>query len=101
MRGTMTNDISATFDTRRAAELAVEHLVQEHGVARSDITVDAEGAANSSGTERSGADAGPDATASDRRPKLKGAIRVSVRSDEGRRKVIEAVLHEAGGQGAT
>ena len=90
----MTNDISATFDTRRAAELAVEHLVQEHKVARTDITVDAEGTANSSGTEPSGADAAATASGSDHQPKLNGAIRVSVRNNEGARQAIEAVLRE-------
>lgn len=96
----MTNDISATFETRRAAELAVEHLVQEHGLARTDISVGAEGDANSSGTERSGADAAPAAQGSDSQPKLKGAIKVSVRSSEEQRSVIQTALQEAGGQGA-
>lgn len=96
----MTNEIIATFDTRSAADLAVEHLVQEHGVARTDIVVDAEGAANSSGTKRSGADAAPAADGPDRQPKLRGEIRVTVRSVGTRRKVIEAALKDAGGQDA-
>ncbi|MDB5505318.1 MAG: hypothetical protein JWR89_5220 [Tardiphaga sp.] len=94
----MTDNISATFETRRAAELAIEHLVQEHGVPRTGVSVDAEGAANSSGTERSGADDPRTEQGADSHPKLAGAIKVSVRGDETRRKVIEAALQEAGGQ---
>lgn len=92
----MSNEISATFDTRRAAELAVEHLVQEHKVTRTDIVVTADGPANSSGTERSGADATDTASGSDLQPKLAGAIRVTVRSESAPRDVIESALREAG-----
>ena len=35
----MEGTIVAYFETRRDAELAVEHLVQEHGVARTDIFI--------------------------------------------------------------
>jgi hypothetical protein len=94
----MSNNITATFETRRAAELAIEHLVQEHGVARTDVTVDAEGAANSSGTERSGADDPRIEKGAENHPKLAGAIRVSVCDNGSARKVIEAALQEAGGQ---
>lgn len=93
----MTEEIKATFATRREAEIAVEHLVQEHGVARTDIVVDAEGAANSSGTVRSGGDATKDAALSDSQPKLAGEIRVSVKSGAAPREAIEGVLKEAGG----
>jgi hypothetical protein len=37
--------VTANFDTRRDAETAVEHLVQEHGVNRSDIFIRAAGTA--------------------------------------------------------
>jgi hypothetical protein len=94
----MSNSITATFETRRAAELAVEHLVQEHGVPRTDVTVDAEGAANSSGTERSGADDPRTEQGAQNRPKLAGAIRISVRDDGVARKDVEAALQDAGGQ---
>lgn len=94
----MTNTVSATFETRRAAELAIEHLVQEHGIARTDISVDTEGVANSSGTERSGADDPRTETGSENQPKLAGAIKVSVRDDGTARKVIKVALQEAGGQ---
>lgn len=93
----MTEEISATFATRRAAEIAVEHLVQEHGVARTDIVVDAEGASNSSGTVRSGGDATKDAAESDTQPKPAGAIRVSVKSGAAQREAVESALKEAEG----
>lgn len=45
----MGSTIERTFATREKAELAVEHLVQEHGVERTDIFVVADGADNSAG----------------------------------------------------
>ena len=91
----MTDAISATFETRRSAELAIEHLVQEHGIDRKDISVDAEGSANSSGTVRSGADAAP-ASGSNAEPKLEGAIHIRVRRDASKHGVVESALKEAG-----
>jgi len=44
------------FETRRDAEIAVEHLVQQHGVARTDIFIRAKGESNSSGVQAPGAD---------------------------------------------
>lgn len=94
----MTDNISATFETRRSAKLAIEHLVQEHGIARTDISVEAEGGANSSGTERSGADDLRAEKGAENHPKLAGAIKVSVRHKDTERKVIEAALQDAGGK---
>ena len=94
----MTQNITATFETRRAAELAIEHLVQEHGVARTDVSVEAEGGANSSGTEPSGADDPRTQNGAESHPKLAGAIKVSVRDNGIERKVIDAALQEAGGK---
>jgi hypothetical protein len=48
--------VIASFETRRDAEVAVEHLVQEHGIERSDIFIQAEGMANSAGSKIAGAD---------------------------------------------
>ena len=90
----MTNEIRATFETRRSAELAVEHLVQEHGLARTAIVVGTEGAANSSGTARSGGDAAD--PSSDSQPKLRGAIELVVNYDGASRDVVEGTLKEAG-----
>ena len=49
--------ITGTFATRREAEMAVETLVQEYDVNRSDVLMRAEGEDNTSGTVASGADA--------------------------------------------
>ena len=50
------NSITATFDTRRDADMLVERLVQEFSVERTDIFVAAEGAENTAGIEAAGAD---------------------------------------------
>lgn len=52
----MSTTIQATFATRRDADMAVEHLVQEHGIERTDIFVAARGAGNSAGTSAAGSD---------------------------------------------
>lgn len=48
--------LTATFDTREAADLAIEHLVQQYGIDRSDIFVEAKGSDNTAGTKPSGGD---------------------------------------------
>ena len=68
--------ITGEFATRQEAELAVEHIVQECGMAPGDVFVQPAGAANSSGTQPAGADA--PAPAPQGREKLEGAIQVSV-----------------------
>ncbi|MBB4349461.1 hypothetical protein [Aliirhizobium cellulosilyticum] len=57
MSDTSTKTITATFSTREAADLAVEHLVQKLGIDRADIFVQTSGSENSSGTDISGGDA--------------------------------------------
>jgi len=52
----MSTNIIGTFDTRRAAEMAVERLVQEFGVERTDIFVAAEGEGNTAGVQPAGSD---------------------------------------------
>ncbi|MCK8779713.1 hypothetical protein M0654_06900 [Rhizobium sp. NTR19] len=49
--------VTARFETRAAAELAVEHLAQDHGIDRADIFVQPVGAENTSGTSPNGSDA--------------------------------------------
>jgi hypothetical protein len=65
------------FDIRRNAELAVEHVVQDCGVPRSDVFVQPVGGANTAGTRPAGADAkaGPTPEA---HQKLEGSLEVSV-----------------------
>jgi hypothetical protein len=64
------------FDTRRDAELAVEHFVQECGVPRSDVFVQPVGGANTAGTRPAGSDAKA-APTPDAHQKLEGPLEVS------------------------
>ncbi len=52
-----TTTIKATFDTRAAADLAVEHLVQQHSISRPDIFIQSATSQNTAGTSPSGGDA--------------------------------------------
>ena len=87
----MERTIVANFDTRRDAETAVEHLVQEHGIERADIFIRAPGTANTAGTRPAGADVEKHG-----RPELSGPIEVSVECDSGRSTVVRTVLEKAG-----
>ncbi len=51
-----TTTIRATFATREAAELAIEHLVQQHGISRPDIFVQSASDRNTTGSHASGGD---------------------------------------------
>lgn len=76
----MGTTLTATFETRREAEMTVERLVQEHGVERTDIFIATGGDDNSAGTAQAGSDgeAGePSPEARDDSP-LSGAVTVSV-----------------------
>ena len=52
----MSSEMTATFATRRDAELVVERLVQEYKVDRKAITVGPEGDTNTVGVKASGGD---------------------------------------------
>lgn len=52
----MGTTVTGSFETRREAEMAIERLVQEHGIERTDIFVAAEGDENTAGEDRAGAD---------------------------------------------
>jgi hypothetical protein len=69
--------IIGEFDTRRSAELAVEHVVQECGVPRSDVFVQPVGGANTAGTRAAGADAKA-APKPEGHQRLEGPLEVSV-----------------------
>ncbi|OLP62475.1 hypothetical protein BJF93_22735 [Xaviernesmea oryzae] len=56
MPGENEKTLYATFDTREAADRAIEHLVQQYGIDRSDVFVEADGADNTAGTAPSGGD---------------------------------------------
>ncbi len=100
----MSQTIIAEFDTRRAAELAVEHLVQEHGLNRADIFVEAAEAENTAGTRRSGSDAesGHPQTPPHGNPALSGRIRVSTDiQDDALSDTVRATLQEQGALSVT
>ena len=52
----MSTTLSASFDTRRDAEMTIERLVQEYGIERTDIFVTTEGDDNSVGEAEAGSD---------------------------------------------
>jgi len=87
--------IIGEFDTRRGAELAVEHVVQECGVPRGDVFVQPVGAANTVGTRPAGPDA-KSAPAPESHQKLEGLIEVSVDFHGDSPEKIADVLRDAG-----
>jgi hypothetical protein len=72
----MVRMVTGLFETRRAAEIAVERMVQDRGFDRTRIQAFAEGAENSSGTVVSGADADDQRRGEPVEGRRAGAIRV-------------------------
>lgn len=72
----MVRMVTGLFETRRAAEIAVERMVQDRGFDRTRIQAFAEGAENSSGTVVSGADADDQRRGEAVEGQRAGAIRV-------------------------
>lgn len=95
--------INATFETRREAELAIEHLVQEHGIDRDDVEVGTEGDQNSAGSEASGADNETELEAgTEDEAALNGRIALTVTIDsEEAAESVQEVLEEYGGDDVT
>ncbi len=74
----MSTTLTGTFDSREQADMAVERLVQEIGIERTDIFVAADGTDNSVGSQVAGADRKtPDQPERDDIP-LAGGITVSI-----------------------
>ncbi|MDO7841893.1 hypothetical protein [Sphingomonas immobilis] len=71
--------LTATFDTRRDAEMTVERLVQEFDVDRTAISIASEGDANTAGDLLAGSDTAADQPGQDDRDDapLQGAIVVT------------------------
>lgn len=97
----MATTIKALFPGRREVELAVEHLVQEYGIERTDIFIEPEGDDNSAGDQVGGADlesghldSEPDATGA----AYEGPLIVSVDMNEDE---SDAVIHAFRDVGAT
>lgn len=92
----MERTVVALFGTRRGAEIAVEQLVQEHGLARTDIFIRARGESNSAGVRAAGADGesghGPQQRGT---PELGGEIEVSVDCHGSEPHVVRKTLEAA------
>ena len=80
----MSTTLTGTFDTRRDAEMAVERLVQEVGIERTDIFLASIGEDNSVGTIPAGSDiqAGQPSSHDRKDAPLTGKIEVSVDSND-------------------
>jgi hypothetical protein len=90
--------IIGEFEKRREAELAVEHLVQEHGLQRSAVSVHAAGSANTAGSRISGADVESGHPGVDKhgKPELSGQIEIVVECGQAQATIVEAALKDAG-----
>lgn len=91
----MSTTLIGTFDSRVQADMAVERLVQEIGIERTDIFVSASGAENSAGISVAGSDhETADQAARDDVP-LGGRIVVSIDlQDEAKIEIVTAALEE-------
>lgn len=80
----MSKLISADFKSRRDAEMAIEHIVQEHGLDRNAVEVGPASVENTAGTEAARADVedGHLKSGTEGEPALAGKIRVFVSVDE-------------------
>lgn len=78
----MARSVTGWFETRRAAEIAVERLVQDRGFDRERIESFAEGEENSSGTVVSGADADDQRRGEPVEGVRAGTIRVTAQVEE-------------------
>jgi hypothetical protein len=92
----MPRTITGEFDIRREAELAVEHLVQDHGIDRKAVSVMAAGDDNTAGVVPSGADRDPSTGEPEASP-TRGRIRVSVTVDDALAGKVEEALRQAHG----
>lgn len=89
----MSSSIEKTFATRADAELAVERLVQQVGLTRTDIFVAAAGDDNSAGDTLSGGDAPVPLEVGRDDGALEGGITVSVDvNDAGKSDAVRAAL---------
>lgn len=94
----MGQTIIGTFPSRRAVELAVEHLVQDYGLERTDIFIEPAGTRNSAGSEAAGADveSGHDGMEKQGNPELAGEIEVSVDMNHDEIEAVTAAFTDAG-----
>ena len=80
----MSRTISAKFKSRRDAEMAVEHIVEDHGVDRGAVEVGPVSDENTAGTEAARADVedGHLKSGTEGEPALAGKVKVSVQVDD-------------------
>lgn len=95
MSDSSTTTIRAIFETREAADLAVEHLVQKHSIPRPDIFIQAVHDANTTGSMPSGGDISPTGNARDDAP-LAGEIEVTVDIAADQMAAIQRTMGEIG-----
>jgi hypothetical protein len=95
----MGTTITGTFPTRREVEIAVEHLVQDYGIERSDVFIQPVSDANSAGEAVTGADAesghATDTTDAEGAA-YNGALLVSVDMNEDEGEAVEKAFRDAG-----
>ena len=87
----MAKTISADFKSRRDAEMAVEHIVQDHGLDRNAVEVGPASNENTAGTEAARADVedGHLKAGTEGEPALAGKVRVTVEVEDA---IAEKVL---------
>lgn len=90
-----TTTMKALFETRAAADLAVEHLVQQHGISRSDIFIQSTTAENTVGVSQSGGDISANDNARQDAP-LAGEIEVSADISASDVAAVQRSLGDAG-----
>jgi hypothetical protein len=96
MSDTSTQTIRASFRTREAADLAVEHLVQKLAIERTDVFVRSVGSANASGINPSGGDAPTAGEEGRTDAQLSSEIEVSVDIDLDSADRVDAELNTLG-----
>lgn len=91
----MMTTIKGQFETRRAAEMAVERMVQDYHIERTDIFVVASGANNTAGVKAAGSDNPTigEASSADGAA-LNGTIEVSADIDVARAENVRAAFAE-------
>jgi hypothetical protein len=90
-----TTTIRAIFETREAADRAVEHLVQQHGISRPDIFIQSTTDRNTAGSVPSGGDASHEDGARDDAA-LEGDIEVSADITASQIAAVQRSLGDAG-----
>ncbi|WP_277980173.1 hypothetical protein [Sphingomonas phyllosphaerae] len=96
----MGTSLSASFDTRRDAEMTVERLVQQFRIERTDIFIAADGPDNTVGVEEAGSDTEAGAPTAEHRDDaaLEGRVSVSVDvEDDDLADDVRAAFAEFGG----